>query len=64
MIKVEPKYYRKLPTAISKAIKDIEKNDSHITVVEIHGPHSGHRIEFQGFEGSRRQFWKSTPIEK
>ena len=61
---MEPKFYRKLNTAISKATKDIEKNDSHVTTVEIHGPHSGYKIEFQGFEGSKRKFWKSTPIEK
>ena len=61
---MESKYYRKLKTAISKALSDIEKNDSHVTNVEIHGPHSGYTIEFQGFEGSKGRFWKSTPIEK
>lgn len=64
----DPKYYKKLTTAISKAIKDIQKNDSHVTAVEIHGPHSGYTIEFLGFEGSSGKpsgkFWKSTPIEK
>ena len=61
---MEPKYFKRLKTAMSKAIKDIEKNDSHVTSVEIYGPHSGYRIEFQGFEGAKGRFWKSTPIEK
>lgn len=52
--------YKNLHTAIVKAIKYIEENDSHVTGVEIHGPHSGFSIEFQGFGKP----WLSTEIEK
>lgn len=64
MITVSPKtrQYKKLVTAMNKAIKDICENDSHVTAVEIHGPHSGYTIEFQGF--GKEHLWLSTEIEK
>lgn len=57
-----PKEYVKLITAMNKAIKYIKENDSHVTAVEIHGPHSGFSIEFQGF--GKEKSWLSTEIEK
>lgn len=54
------KYFKKLPEAIADSIEAIEKNDSHVTAVEIHGPHSGFRIEFN----ARAHQWKRTEIEK
>lgn len=52
--------YRTLRIAVNRAIKDIETNDLIVKSVEIHGPHSGFRIEYKGINGP----WISTPIEK
>ena len=55
----KPKTYVHLVTAMGKAIKDIETNDSGVLAVEIHGRHLGYRIEWDGAGA-----WTSTPIEK
>jgi hypothetical protein len=53
------KKYKKLVTAMGKAIRDIETNDAEVLSVEIHGRHSGYRIETDGAGA-----WTSTEIEK
>ena len=53
------KKYKKLITAINKAVKYIETNDAGVRSVELHGPHSGFRIEKHHVHG-----WTSTEIEK
>ena len=52
------KKYRKLVGALNKAIKYIQENDDRILTVEIHGPHSGFMIEYNGTG------YTSTEIEK
>ena len=39
-------YYDTLHGAIVKAIKDIRENDSPVTTVEVHGPHSRYEIVY------------------
>ena len=64
VIDVDESNYDDIRMAIEDAIQDIEKYDSHVTRIEIHGPHSGYVIEFQGFGAPEGAIWKSTPIEK
>jgi hypothetical protein len=55
-----PKYvlYKKLSTAIKKAVDYIDTHDAGVRSIEITGPHSGFMIEWDGYA------WKSTPIER
>lgn len=53
-----PKKYKKYISAFNKARKYIEENDDRVLAIEIHGPHSGFRIEFNGVG------YTSTEIEK
>lgn len=52
--------YSTLRIAVDRAIKDIETNDSHVTRIEIHGPHSGYEIH----QNDTLTRWKCTPFEK
>ena len=61
---VKTRYFAKLPEAIADSIEAIEKNDSHVTAVEIHGPHSGFEIEYVEAPPLPPNHWKRTEIEK
>ena len=54
----KPKQYKKLVSAWNKAVKHILENDDRVLAVDIHGPHSRFRIEFNGTG------YTSTEIEK
>ena len=61
---VKTRYFQKLLEAIADSIEAIEKHDSHVTAVEIHGPHSGFRIDYVESPPLDYNHWKRTEIEK